>query len=448
MRIKTPESINQSSVQSASRSTDSPASNSSQDNESASGASKTDSSSSSSGEKGSVISNPQEIFQVNEDGKSVSGICKKIFSKPSQLRLHVNIHYFERPFRCESCAVSFRTKGHLQKHKRSVGHFNKVNINATFGTPSQDNPRPFKCGDCVIAFRIHGHLAKHLRSKMHIMKLECIGKLPIGMYAEMERLGTNLNEIDTTDCENSLESLQQMAVKLYEKDPSKLTSLDEPRPNLSNNSDISDDEDSNQAADIKEEPVDVTTVDENPPLLVPDTSQAVWAATAFPTPHLRERHSFSSGQDDPSTDSDTETGHALKCRHCSSTFQDMKSLQIHSFLDHNTSESPPPHLQQQQPQTFGCHICGAALPSQAAFHQHLQTHVHFRPYICSMPQCDAGFTSPAALEAHSRLHRDSVGQTRDPHTAQRETPPREPIGGYRDNPPNREAPRNNNPNLR
>ena len=99
-----------------------------------------------------------------------------------------------------------------------------------------------------------------------------------------------------------------MAVKLYEKDPSKLTSLDEPRPNLSNNSDISDDEDSNQAADIKEEPVDVTTVDENPPLLVPETSQAVWAATAFPTPHLRERHSFSSGQDDPSTDSDTVRG--------------------------------------------------------------------------------------------------------------------------------------------
>ena len=60
----------------------------------------------------------------------------------------------------------------------------------------------------MIAFRIHGHLAKHLRSKMHIMKLECIGKLPIGMYAEMERLGTNLNEIDTTDCENALESLQ------------------------------------------------------------------------------------------------------------------------------------------------------------------------------------------------------------------------------------------------
>lgn len=122
------------------------------------------------------------------------------------------------------------------------------------------------------------------------------------MYAEMERLGTNLNEIDTTDCENSLESLQQMAVKLYEKDPSKLTA--EPLPTLSNIDDDEDEdddeEDSNQAADIKEEPVDVTTVDENPPPIVPDTSQAVWAATAFPTPHL-----LTSGQEDPSTDSDT-----------------------------------------------------------------------------------------------------------------------------------------------
>ena len=46
------------------------------------------------------------------------------------------------------------------------------------------------------------------------------------------------------------------------------------------------------------------------------------------------------------------------------------------------------------------------------------------------------------------MHRDSVGQSRDGHTGQRETPPREASGGYRDNPPNREAPRNNNANLR
>ena len=198
-----------------------------------------------------------EICTTNEEGKPKCGFCSKVFQKQSQLRLHVNIHYFERPFRCDACAVSFRTKGHLQKHKRSTGHYNKVNINATFGTPSNTNPRPFKCTDCKVAFRIHGHLAKHLRSKMHIMKLECSGKLPIGMFAEMERLGTNLNEIDTKDCDRSLESLQEIAVKLYNNDPSKLTNTEDVQ-NVQggNHSDVSDNEDTNEI-EIKEEPADL-----------------------------------------------------------------------------------------------------------------------------------------------------------------------------------------------
>ncbi|RWS12450.1 hypothetical protein B4U79_12995 [Dinothrombium tinctorium] len=167
----------------------------------------------------------QPAGQGGEEGKSTCSVCNKSFSKPSQLRLHVNIHYFERPFRCDACAVSFRTKGHLQKHKRSSSHLNKLNMNMTFGTPTTDNPRPFKCGDCKIAFRIHGHLAKHLRSKMHIMKLECLGKLPFGMYAEMERSGVSLNDIDTTDCDNSLQSLQMMAKKMYAKSDVDLRSV-------------------------------------------------------------------------------------------------------------------------------------------------------------------------------------------------------------------------------
>ena len=71
-------------------------------------------------------------FKMTDDGKTACSICNKVFTKPSQLRLHINIHYFERPFRCDACAVSFRTKGHLQKHKRSVTHFNKVAAERTF----------------------------------------------------------------------------------------------------------------------------------------------------------------------------------------------------------------------------------------------------------------------------------------------------------------------------
>lgn len=45
---------------------------------------------------------------------------------------------------------------------------------------------------------------------------------------------------------------------MYEKDPSKLTSMVEPLPTVSTSSDLSDEEDSNLAvSDIKEEPVEI-----------------------------------------------------------------------------------------------------------------------------------------------------------------------------------------------
>jgi Zinc finger, C2H2 type len=174
----------------------------------------------------------------DDTGRPVCVVCSKVFQKASQLRIHMNIHYMERKYRCEACGVSFRTQGHLQKHERSVSHQNKVNMTSTFGVPTVSNPRPFKCKDCKIAFRIHGHLAKHLRSKMHVLKLECLQKLPFGTYAEMERSGFNLTDIDTSDCDNSLMSLRQLAKKLNEKDPSKLG----PLPPLSNDDPADGDE--------------------------------------------------------------------------------------------------------------------------------------------------------------------------------------------------------------
>lgn len=174
---------------------------------------------------------PLLYSQLQDDsGRPMCVVCRKTFQRASQLKIHMNIHFMERKFRCEACSVSFRTQGHLHKHERSASHENKVNMTSTFGVPTVSNPRPFKCKDCKIAFRIHGHLAKHLRSKMHVLKLECLQKLPFGTYAEMERAGFNLTDIDTSDCDNSLMSLRTLAKKLNEKDPSKLG----PLPPLSN----------------------------------------------------------------------------------------------------------------------------------------------------------------------------------------------------------------------
>ncbi|KAL9701906.1 hypothetical protein quinque_005347 [Culex quinquefasciatus] len=179
------------------------------------------------GEDGFKTTPPANEFaslsHFQEDGgRPVCEVCNKKFQKISQLKIHMNIHYMERKFRCEPCGTSFRSQGLFLKHERSATHRNKVSMTTTFGIATDSNPRPFYCKDCDVGFRIHGHLAKHLRSKMHVLKLECLGKLPFGTYTEIERSGTNLTEIDTTDCENSLSSLKRLAVRLNVKDPARV----------------------------------------------------------------------------------------------------------------------------------------------------------------------------------------------------------------------------------
>lgn len=177
---------------------------------------------------------------MQDEGRPLCPICKKVFPKQSALKLHLNIHAMERKFKCGPCGQGFRTQGHLQKHNRSAQHQSKVSMTSTFGVPSQSNPRPFKCKDCSTQFRIHGHLAKHLRSKLHVMRLECLQKLPFGTYAEIERSGISLTNIDTSDCDTSLASLQELARKIHETDPTKLIPVDQSNPQGPNHGSMDD----------------------------------------------------------------------------------------------------------------------------------------------------------------------------------------------------------------
>ncbi|XP_064488114.1 uncharacterized protein LOC135400263 [Ornithodoros turicata] len=316
------------------------------------------------------------------EGKCTCGICHKTFPKASQLRMHVNIHYFERPFRCDNCAVSFRTKGHLQKHRRSVSHYNRVNMNLTFGTATAENPRPFKCADCKIAFRIHGHLAKHLRSKMHILKLECLGKLPFGMYAEMERSGISLNEIDTSDCDNSLESLQVMAQKLYHQSP---------EARLSTNG---EDAPCQRPGDMTPllTCVPANTVTEAPPASVLRTELGTHTIIA------------------PSEAWEAPPG-ARTCPLCSRLLKSAKSLQVHLHCEHgggSLTSSPEPVA------SWTCSICNRRFPSDSLLQQHFVSHTQPRPYVCD--RCDAGFTSALLLTNHMATHDQQQSTLSHPFT--------------------------------
>ena len=118
----------------------------------------------------------RKYFFIEENTKYVCNTCKIGFPTPAILNCHQKIHLVQHNF-------------------RSIIYF--------------------YCADCKIGWRIHRHLAKHLGSKSHIMKLENVGKLPIGTYDKLEHSGTDFNLIDTSSCESSLESLKTLAAALW-----------------------------------------------------------------------------------------------------------------------------------------------------------------------------------------------------------------------------------------
>ncbi|CAG5101751.1 Similar to Hivep1: Zinc finger protein 40 (Mus musculus) [Cotesia congregata] len=238
---------------------------------------------------------------IGEDGRSTCGICNKVFNKPSQLKLHINIHYFERPFRCESCAVSFRTKGHLTKHERSVSHHNKVSMTSTFGAPTTSNPRPFKCTDCKIAFRIHGHLAKHLRSKMHIMKLES---------SQYQQSIPPTTTTTTTTSSGEASSDEGEPIPQFPVSPTSSPSAFTP------------------ATDI---PSSVSRAYHSPILSVISDRNKSPVESHVPNSRFEDKNLPASS----SSSVDTHLPNAFICQTCTTSFRNLVDLQVHCFVEHN-----------------------------------------------------------------------------------------------------------------
>lgn len=59
-------------------------------------------------------------------GKHICKYCGRACAKPSVLEKHIRMHTDERPYPCDICALRFRTKSNLYKHRKSYTHTSKL----------------------------------------------------------------------------------------------------------------------------------------------------------------------------------------------------------------------------------------------------------------------------------------------------------------------------------
>jgi len=120
------------------------------------------------------------------EGKYHCSICGASFPESHLLILHGNVHLLQSSrIKCEKCSLRFRS------HSGYVYHLKNFH---TEGDEASDS-RPYECGPCSTAFTSKGHLNKHWRSRGHFMTLETLGFLESGTW---EQVKNKIGQLDTT----------------------------------------------------------------------------------------------------------------------------------------------------------------------------------------------------------------------------------------------------------
>lgn len=138
--------------------------------------------------------------RVRKSTKSINKCetCGKVFQKPIDLRRHIRTHTLEKPFSCTICPKAFSLKSTLQNHINHKHLANKKMHPCTVcwkefssrhavitHTLIHSNLRPFKCEYCTTTFRTRGHLKIH--QQIHLRESRKLGVNPSEIKTKKEK---------------------------------------------------------------------------------------------------------------------------------------------------------------------------------------------------------------------------------------------------------------------
>ncbi|XP_068425683.1 transcription factor HIVEP3 isoform X2 [Clinocottus analis] len=165
-------------------------------------------------------------------GKYVCTYCGRPCAKPSVLQKHIRSHTGERPYPCDPCGFSFKTKSNLYKHRKSHAHRIKAGLASSRDEPSLSGPEGSGVGEDPEehtegeSTESEEETGQHRKSSSKEMlgQQRKGGKEPLGGSQESHRP------------EDSQAVKQRLALRLSERKRGPMASPDDPPSSLSTSS--------------------------------------------------------------------------------------------------------------------------------------------------------------------------------------------------------------------